>query len=334
MKRFLILSVLFFSVGALFAQTKKPSSKSDAAKAKDAMLMKKEQDKQAIKAMAGTYFVDFRYAETFAEDPDYKLKEPYRATGLEYITIDEETDNKISLLHLLIVENSKGETSIIKHWREDWIYECPDLYCFDHNLTWRYKKLSPEEVRGKWTQKVYSVDDSPRYEGIGTWVHVDGKHYWESEADAPLPRREYTKRSDYNVLRRRNRHILTDYGFLHEQDNLKIIRTPGAPDTVLVAEKGLNMYKRVDDPNAGLPAKEWWEKHRPFWREALAAWHDLYSQRRDIAFKEKNGDSKLAEALFKLDEESVKAGKTPSDVRAEIRALIEQHFQTAQVGAK
>ncbi len=293
---------------------------------------KKEQDKQAIKAMAGTYFVDFRYAETFAENPDYKLKEPYRASGLEYITIDEETDNKISLLHLLIMENSKGEKSIIKHWREDWIYECADLYCFDHNLTWRYKKLSPEEVKGKWVQKVYSVDDSPRYEGIGTWIHADGKHYWESEADAPLPRREYTKRSDYNVLRRRNRHILTDYGFLHEQDNVKLIRAKGYADVELVQEKGLNMYKRVEDASDGLPGKEWWEKHRPFWREVLAVWSDIYSQRRDLAFKEKNGDGKLAEALFKLDEDCFKQGKSPESAKSDIRALIDSHFKTVELG--
>lgn len=66
--------------------------------------------------MAGTYCVDFRYAETFAETVDYKLKEPYRASGLEYIALDEESDNKISLLHLLIMENSKGEKSVIKQW--------------------------------------------------------------------------------------------------------------------------------------------------------------------------------------------------------------------------
>lgn len=295
---------------------------------------KKEQDKAAIKAMAGTYFVDFRYAETFAENPDYKLKEPYRASGLEYITIDEETDNKISLLHLLIMENSKGEKSIIKHWREDWLYECQDLYTFDHNLKWRYTKLAPEDVKGKWVQKVYSVDDSPRYEGIGTWVHVDGKHYWESIADAPLPRREYTKRNDYNVLRRRNRHILTDYGFLHEQDNIKLIRAEGSADVELVQEKGLNMYKRVEDVSAGLPGKEWWEKHRPFWREVLAVWNDIYGQRRDLAFKEKDGDQKLAEALFKLDEETFRQGKSPESVRDNIRALINSHFKTVELGVQ
>jgi hypothetical protein len=325
MKHTLFLSLLLSSA-MLVAQPKNSNS------ALITLDRKKEQDKAAIKAMAGTYFVDFRYAETFSENPDYKLKEPYRASGLECITIDEESENKISLLHLLIMENSKGEKSIIKHWREDWIYENTDLYGFDHKLTWRFKQLSPDEVKGQWTQKVYSVDDSPRYEGTGTWVHVDGKHYWESVSDAPLPRREYTKRSDYNVLRRKNRHILTDYGFLHEQDNIKLIRTEGYADVELVQEKGLNMYKRVEDVSEGLLAKEWWEKHRPFWREVLAAWNNIYEQRCDLAFKEANGDQKLAEALFKLDEETFRQGKSPESVKGDIRALIESHFKTIRLG--
>jgi hypothetical protein len=135
-------------------------------------------------------------------------------------------------------------------------------------------------------------------------------------------------------LRRRNRHILTDYGFLHEQDNTKLIRTAGAADTLLVAEKGLNMYKRTEDQKAGDPGKVWWEKHRPFWQEVLAVWREIYSRKKDIAFREKGGDGKLAQALFKLDDESLKARKKPDDVKAEIRSLIESHFRTIEIGAK
>jgi type II secretory pathway component PulJ len=321
MSKSIITLVLLLSAAALHAQS-----------ATNTAAQKKEEDKKAIRAMAGTFFVDFRYAETFAENADYKFHDRYQATGLEYISVDEETDTKISLLHLLIMEDSKGEKSIIKHWREDWIYENTDLYLFDQSLTWRYKKLSPAEVKGQWTQKVFSVDDSPRYEGSGTWVHTDGKHYWESDADAPLPRREYTKRSDYNVLRRKNRHVITEYGFLHEQDNTKLIRTAGYADVPLVQEKGLNMYKRVEDQSQGDAGKNWWSQRRPFWREVLSAWAEIYSRRKDIAFKEKGGDGKLAMALFKLDDESFKAGKKPEDARIEIRALIDAHFKVSEVG--
>jgi len=88
---------------------------------------------------------------------------------------------------------------IIKHWRQDWIYENTEFYIYDHDNKWSFLKLPNDNVKGQWTQKVFQVDDSPRYEGSGSWVYVDGKKYWESTTDAPLPRREYTTRSDYNL---------------------------------------------------------------------------------------------------------------------------------------
>ena len=92
---------------------------------------------------------------------------------------------------------------------------------FNADNKWSYKQLAKEKVSGQWTQKVYQVDDSPRYEGTGTWVYVDGKIYWESTTDAPLPRREYTIRSDYNLTNRTNRHEIVDKVWIHDEDNKK-----------------------------------------------------------------------------------------------------------------
>jgi len=50
-----------------------------------------------------------------------------------------------------------------------------------------------------------------------------------------LPRREYSKRSDYNVMMRGNHVEITDEGWLHEQDNEKVIR-----DKDLALEKAVN----------------------------------------------------------------------------------------------
>ena len=69
-----------------------------------------------------------------------------------------------------------------------------------------------------------------------------GRRVWENTANAPLPRREYTKRSDYQVMRRLNSHILTDDGWVHEQDNEKIVVEEDG-EYVLVEEKGRNTYK-------------------------------------------------------------------------------------------
>ena len=100
----------------------------------------------------------------------------------------EDKDNKIVLQHLLIVGTT--ENDIIKHWRQDWLYENIEMYSFFKDRTWKFNKLSATDVKGQWTQKVYQVDDSPRYEGTASWVFVDGKSYWKNTTDAPLPRRD------------------------------------------------------------------------------------------------------------------------------------------------
>ena len=75
------------------------------------------------------------------------------------------------------------------------------------------------------------------------WVHFDDKSYWENITDAPLPRREYTKRDDYNLMRRGNRHEIVHDGWIHEQDNLKIIRN----NTDFVLAEEINLVKQAKD---------------------------------------------------------------------------------------
>ena len=103
-----------------------------------------------------------------------------------------------TIQHLLVV-GPPDQQMVIKHWRQDWIYENTNFYMFNGDNQWQFVNKPKSEVKGQWTQKVYQVDDSPRYQGSASWVHVDGKSYWENITSAPLPRREYTKRSDYNV---------------------------------------------------------------------------------------------------------------------------------------
>jgi len=82
------------------------------------------------------------------------------------------------------------------------------------------------ERRGAWSQTVYQVDDSPRYGSVGRWVHSAEASIWEGgEAWRPLPRREHSVRSDYQVLAGRNRHTILPTGWVHEQDNSKLVLT-------------------------------------------------------------------------------------------------------------
>ena len=265
---------------------------------------KKQQDIKAIKSMCGCYEVQFNFAETFAYPKDtakYVPSKTKHEKALEWVELLEDTDNKIVLQHLLII--GKGENDIVKHWRQDWLFENTELYYFNKETNWKYKKLAAKDVKGQWTQKVYQVDDSPRYEGSGTWVNVDGRTFWQNTTDAPLPRREHTKRDDYNVLKRRNIHEITSYGWLHEQDNDKIIRDENGKDYVLAQEKGYDTYTKVDDSkcNVGI---NWWAKNKEVWKKVRAKWDVEFAKDKDLSLKKSVEKKPLYMHLFDLKPDS------------------------------
>lgn len=259
---------------------------------------KKKQDRAAIKSMCGCFEVTFNFAETFefSEDSLYKPSKTKIAGGLEWAQLVTDEKNKISIQHLLQV-GSPEQPYIVKHWRQDWLFENTDLYRFDGDNNWIYEPKSKQDVKGQWTQKVFQVDDSPRYEGSATWVHVDGKSYWENTTDAPLPRREYTKRSDYNVTVRGNRHEVTDYGWVHDQDNDKVIREAGKEDVLLAKEKGYNTYKKVADSRCQ-GAIDWWKKHEGKWATVRAKWDEVYGRNSNLSLHAKVENKVLFKYLF------------------------------------
>lgn len=265
-----------------------------------------KEDVQAIKDMSGCYEVSFNFAETFSPNKDYEKKKNHTSRGLEWVTVAEETPGKIVLQHILVV-NPKGEgkNAIVKHWRQDWLYQNTDLYTFDKENHWKYEKLNAKEVKGQWTQVVYQVDDAPRYSGSGTWIHADGRRYWESTADAPLPRREYTTRNDYNVLVRTNKQEHFDWGWLHDQDNKKVLRQDGQKDAVIAEEKGLEYYRKVDN-NKCIIAENYWKEYAPLWKAVRQTWDERMAQKKDIWVKKDVKDTYLYEPLMKLEANQTK----------------------------
>ena len=258
-------------------------------------LGQKKKDIEAIKSMCGCFEIEFNFSETFTY-ANSKKSDNYYSKALEWAQLVYEDNNKISIQHLLIV-GSKRFPTVIKHWRQDWIYENPDIYIFNVNNSWDYKKMSKKDVRKQWTQKVFQVDDSPRYEGSATWVHVDGKSFWENITPAPLPRREYTKRSDYNMTKRGNRHEITEYGWLHDQDNEKINIDMNSIHNLVALEKGINKYKRIDDKEC-LAAQKWWVDNKEKWLLVRKKWDQIYSKNQKLTLKSNVDGKKLYEYLF------------------------------------
>ena len=247
---------------------------------------KYKKDREAILSMCGCFEINFKFIETFnySEYDDYNGSDEYESYALELALPIVNEKNKISIQHLLIV-GSVEEKYIIKHWRQDWLYQNTHLYEFVGDKVWESINLEKKDVRGQWTQKVYQVDDSPRYEGSSTWVHVDGKSFWENETNSPLPRREYTKRDDYNLMKRRNRHEITNDGWVHKQNNSKIIKTD-YESTVLADEIGYSPYTRVNYDRCKL-ALDWWNSNRRKWDSVRYEWNKIYNLQNDISMKKK-----------------------------------------------
>jgi len=259
---------------------------------------KKLKDKNAIKEMCGCVEVTFNFAETFNNSKDslYQPSETKIDKGLEWAGLVTDENNQISIQHLLQVGNP-SKPMIVKHWRQDWLYQNKDFYMYNGDNNWTFEQKEKSDVKKQWTQKVYQVDDSPRYEGSGTWVHVDGKSYWENTTTAPLPRREYTKRNDYNITLRGNRQEITNYGWVHDQDNKKVIRKVGKQDVILASEKGYNTYVKVPDSRCQA-AQDWWTKKADKWELVRNKWDEIYGRNTNLTLEEKVDNKPLYKHLF------------------------------------
>ena len=186
--------------------------------------IKKQKDVEAIKSMCGCYEVTFKFAETFnySKDSTYTPSKNKIAYAVEWIDLTYIDKNNLIIQHILQM-GKDSNAYIMKHWRQDWNYQNREFLIYDHNNIWNKLEANYNSTKRQWTQKVFQVDDSPRYEGSASWAYIDDKIFWENNVDAPLPRRERSIRSDYNVLNRGNRIEITNEGWIHKQNNQKIL---------------------------------------------------------------------------------------------------------------
>ena len=232
------------------------------------------QDRAAILAMAGGFEVEFNFTESVSLVAGYELKKPYSAKAFELVKVAEDQGSSITLQHLLVVADEDGP-AVIKHWAQIWKYEDSLVLNYEGGKSWLPVRHTPEETKGTWTQFVTQTDDSPRYKAQGKWSHLGNSSTWTSRLSTrPLPRRDSSKRKDYDLLMVVNHHIITPEGWVHQQDNRKLVSREGKRQFLCV-EAGLNRYERVTDESAieGFKlAEAHWEKTHGYWEEVRAAW--------------------------------------------------------------
>jgi len=271
----------------------------------EASLSPVEQDRRAILALAGAYRVSFQFIETMGVAAGYHPPRPYFSWATEVVHVLQQSQRSVSLQHTLVMyfreeDGSMSDPMVMKHWRQDWNYQDRDLHTYRGNQVWARKTLPDQEAQGRWTQAVYQVDDSPRYETIGCWDHTGGVSRWTSDdAWRPLPRREFSVRDDYNVLAGTHTITVTPTGWVHAQNNRKLSVTDGQDQVRCVAcETGINRYERISAPDLASPAGAYWTKTGDYWREVRRMWAEVYQVRDRFGLQKQAGGTKLYQAHF------------------------------------
>ncbi len=259
-------------------------------------IRKKDQDRRAILSLAGNYRVTFDFIETAGTEENYKPQRPYFSWATERVFVISEAENFISLQHILVMEfiDKEGEAQgpfTMKHWRQDWRYEDQEQFQYQGDRNW--KRVKTEVAAGSWTQEVYQVDDSPRYEATGHWTHKGGlstfstSNFWR-----PLPRREFSIRFDYNVLAGQHDITVNPTGWVHLQRNRKEVVENGVLTNTLATEIGAVRYEAITKPDLSL-ADTYWEKTAPYWHAVRKKWAEVYAENTAFALEKKIDDKGL-----------------------------------------
>lgn len=282
-------------------------------------------DRESILAMAGDFKVTFNMQESTAWMEGYEPIDAKVSGGYESVRVIEDTGTRIVLQHLLVV-GSEDNPYVVKHWRQDWQYEPTEILTYEGGDTWEMTPV-PEAMRaGRWSQTVYQVDDSPRYAGWGQWETTNGVKRWRSNwTTRPLARRDATRSPIYDRYVGINRHQLTPTGWIHWQDNTKMMPAQdGSGELVpVVQEYVLNTYERFDGYNVAA-AEGYWDKTADYWNAVRAKWDEVAATTGGIRIaQEANYGTDIAAELLKL-ADAIKQDETAAEeATAKAVALIE-----------
>jgi hypothetical protein len=181
-------------------------------------------------------------------------------------------------------------------------YEPRELLEYKGRNRWEQRKLNAAERTGQWSQTVNQVDESPRYSSVGRWNHSGSFSTWLS-ADTwrPLPRREWSVRSDYQVLLGTNRHTITATGWLQEENNLKLVlganATPDPARPYVAREYGVARYSQISGGDFAA-AQEYYDKTRTFWTQVLNQWAAVFQKHSSIELRAPVDQAGLFKNLF------------------------------------
>ena len=295
----------------------------------------RERDRRAILAMAGDYRTSFDFIETIGFTEGYQPAAPYQSWGTERVYVVANEPEFVSLQHIIVMhfldaDGFESDAMVVKHWRQDWQYEDAEVHAFQGRGAFVRRALDPANRKGAWTQTVYQVDDSPRYEAVGRWIHAPGVSYWQSDdRRRPLPRREFSVRDDYQALYGSHRITITPAGWTQEEDALKLVldenNRPSSSQPYLAREAGLSRYDRVLDYDFSA-GDDYWEETGAFWSRVRQYWDALYKAESAFSFVKSAEGTPMFMALFGMAGEDF---ESEADMDRAIAALLASYVTIA-----
>ncbi len=312
------------TTGAPIQLSEEPSA--DWSRLQQTGLSDRERDQAAIRALGGDYRAAFDFLEVVLFGDTEGPATPYRSWGTERVFVIEDRPGFVSLQHVMVMSfvDEQGEVQgpfVQKHWRQDWTWEPESVLLYRGLGEWRTEPLAREERAGAWSQTVYQVDDTPRYTLVGRWSHDAVSSVWTSRPDwRPLPRRESSVRTDYDVLDGAHRITVLPLGWVHEQENLKrVLDAPGVVDParpILAREIGVNRYDRLDDFDFSAGAA-YWSKTEEFWALVRQSWNDRLARSQTIEIRKACAGTPVFVSLFELAASQESGPPTSPDVLQE-----------------
>lgn len=290
-----------------------------------------EADRADILAMAGNFKVRFDMQESTRWDASYTPLDKKTSGGHEVVRAIEDTGRKIVLQHMLVI-NHDGKDMIIKHWRQDWEYEPAKVLVYSDRNVWGWEAVPEKMRRGRWSQIVWQVDDSPRYGGWGQFEEQSGIRRWRSNWTwRPLARRDAVRNPVYDRYHSINRHQTTPDGWVHWQDNTKMGTKDGKLAPV-VQEYVLNTYTKFDGYNVKA-ADDYWAATQGYWKAVRAEWDKVGATKGGIAIQEEAETGTVISArLLEIADEVQEGSMTEKAAIAEAVKLIDSATKVVSAG--
>lgn len=287
-----------------------------------------EADRRDILAMGGNYKVRFDMRESTPWRAGYTPIDAKVSGGHESVRVIEDTGRKIVLQHLLVVTH-EGKDHVIKHWRQDWEYEPARVLVYSGPGSWTWEDVPERMRKGRWSQTVWQVDDSPRYGGWGQWTTEAGIRRWRSNWTwRPLARRDAVRKPVYDRYYAINRHQAFPGGWIHWQDNTKMGLFDGKLEPV-VQEYVLNTYTKFDGYKVQA-ADDYWAATKGYWAAVRAEWDRIATARNGIRIAEEaDAGTAIAGRLLEIASE-IQSGKTgEAEAIRTAKALMDQATSAA-----